>query len=106
MADADSLRELDTELARVVDRLSSLPLTKVALVRDDCHETAVRLVEETRRLTDDIPVHAEVPRLEPQGVGALIAVLGRDYREAAKAAPESDVSQVVAWLVELRRSLP
>ena len=64
------------------------------------------MVEWPRHLTDDIPADAEVPRLEPQGVGALIAVVGRDYREAAKAAPESDVSQVVAWLVELRRSLP
>lgn len=106
MADATDLRALDTELARVVDRLNSLPLTKVAAASESCHLLAARLVDETRRLTDDIPVDAEVPRLEPQGVGALIAVLGRDYREAAKAAPESDVSQVIAWLGELRRSLP
>lgn len=106
MSDPDDLRDLERELDRVVDRLNSLPLARVEGFAPRCWRTADLIVEQTRRLTDDIPAHATVPTLQPHGLGAMLAVLGRDYLEAAGAPPGADVSIVTEALGDLRRALP
>lgn len=106
MATDDDLRVLDTELTRVVDRLNAMPLARAATAWETCYAAAELILDSTRALTDDIPSGAVLPRLAPQGLGSLIAVLGHDYGEAAKAAPPADVSPVVGRLIDLRRSLP
>ena len=78
----------------------------MAQAADDCHRTAEVILMRTRPLTDDIPADARLPRLEPQGMGALLAVVGHDYlRAAAESATPGD-PQVLAALVALRRALP
>ena len=106
MTDSDDLRELERELHRVVDRLISMPLTRAAGTAADCRRAALEIVEQTRILTDEIPAGAAVPELGPQGLGAMLAVLGTDYLEAARRTPHPDVSVVTAALVDLRRALP
>ena len=106
MAAEDDLHQFDLELARVVDRLNGMPLARAATATDSCYAVAEFLLDRTRDLTDEIPAGASLPRLAPAGLGALIAVLGRDYRDAVQAAPGTDVSAAVDRLVGLRRSLP
>ena len=106
MASEEELRELELELTRVVDRLNSMPLARVGSAGEECYAVAGLILAETRQLTYGIPADARLPRLDPQGFCALIAVVGEDYEKAVKAAPLSDVSPVLDRLIELRRSLP
>lgn len=106
MTDPEQLRDLERELGRVVDRLTSMPLAKAAGAAADCRRAALEIVEQTRILTDEIPPDATVPELGPQGLGAMLAVLGTDYLDAARRTPHADVSAVTAALVDLRRALP
>lgn len=106
MTDADDLRELERELTRVVDRLNSMPLARAEGAAAGCRDAALVLVEQTKLLTDEIPADAALPSLGPQGLGAMLAVLGKDYLDAARASTQRDVSPVVDALASLRRSLP
>lgn len=106
MSDDEDLRVLNAELGRIVDRLNTMPLARAATVSADCYAVANLVLEQTRALTDEIPAEATLPDLEAHGLGALVNVLGRDYENAAKAAPRADIGPVVDRLVELRRSLP
>lgn len=109
-----NLDELETELRRIVDRLTSMPLARATSVAESCRELGEFLVAQTRLLTDEIPETARVPSLRPQGLGAMIAVLGRDYLAAARAAVDAgpdadgdvDVTVVLQRLTNMRRSLP
>jgi hypothetical protein len=98
--------DLTVELRRVVDRLDSMPLARASAAGPACRRTALLLVARTRELTADIPADAVVPDLGPQGLGSMIAVLGREYIEAARATRTADLGPVLAALVELRRALP
>ena len=106
MSDPEDLRQLERELERVVDRLTSMPLARAERAAADCRHAALVIVDETRALTDDIPADAVLPDLGPQGLGAMLAVLGTDYVDAVRKVPGADVSVVTATLVELRRALP
>ncbi len=103
---SDELYEIERELRRIVDRLTSMPLDRAATATADCEQAAQLLLAQTRLLTDDIPADARIPMLGPQGIGAMIAVLGRDYLNAAHASEASDPSPVLDALVTLRRALP
>lgn len=100
-----ALHDVERELVRVVDRLSSMPLTRAEHARADVRAAAERLLEHTRRLDPAIP-GATLPDLAPQGLAAMIAVLGRDWLAVAGRASEDDVDTVLAELVALRRALP
>lgn len=106
MTDTEDLRELERELDRVVDRLTSMPLARAEGATADCRRAAFVIVEQSRLLTDEIPADAVVPELAPQGLGSMLAVLGTDYLAAARRMPDADVSAVTAALVTLRRALP
>ena len=96
--------EVERELQRVVDRLNSMPLTKVTLAAADVQACAETLVREGRQLGVPIPSDVDLPALQPQGFGSMIAVLGDDCLRAA--AGDADLSGVLKTLVTLRRSLP
>jgi len=106
MVTSDELRSVEVELERVTDRLNSMPLVRAATTTADCYSMAELLLSQTRLLDDNIPTDASLPMLGPQGLGSLIAVLGWDYADAAKAAPLADAGPVIAGLIDLRRSLP
>lgn len=103
MADVDAW-EVERELARVVDRLGTLPLSRAAAAQGDVHACALELVAISRRLGVPIPADVAVPDLAPQGSSALIAVLGRDCLLAAH---DADALRAINdALVALRRALP
>jgi hypothetical protein len=106
MTDSDEIREVERELDRVVDRLTSMPLTRAEGATADCRQAALVLIEQTRRLTDEIPIDAALPDLGPQGLGSMLAVLGGDYLAAARASSNPDLSPALDALVALRRALP
>ena len=103
MSDLD---DVATELRRIVDRLNSAPLTKVEPLIPRCHELAVFLVDRTRALGAAIPLDAEVPLVGSSATGAQLAVLGRDYLEAARTTGQSETADVLERLAALRRELP
>ena len=102
----DELHDLEVELRRVVDRLDSMPLPRAESAAADCRTAAQFIVDRTRPLCDDIPVDARVPALGAQGLGSMLAVVGRDYLTAVRSAPDADIAPVVDALVTLRRALP
>jgi hypothetical protein len=99
-----SYEDIERELRRVVDRLTTLSLDRLATCGPDCRRTADVLVAHTRALDPEVPVGAAVPDLGPQGLGAMLAVLGRDYLAVVDSDPEA--GDVLAALVTLRRALP
>lgn len=101
-----SLQEVERELGRVVDRLTSMPLNRAATATDDCQRAAEEILEQTRRIDPAIPADARLPRLQPQGLGAMLAVVGNDWLNAARASSDPDVDPVLDALVRLRRALP
>lgn len=96
--------EVERELQRVVDRLNSIPLTKVTLAAAEVQACAETLVREGRARGVPIPDGAKLPVLQPQGFGSMIAVLGSDCLGVAVS--DDDLTEVLAALVALRRSLP
>ena len=106
MTDPESLRDLERELDRVVGRLTSMALARAEGAAADCRRAALVIIEQTRLLTDEIPADAALPELGPQGLGAMLAVLGSDYLAVVRRVPDAEVSAVTAALVELRRALP
>lgn len=100
----DLQADTERELRRVVDRLTTMPLARAETASPDVHRCAEVLVEQGRALGVPIPADAQLPNLGPQGLGPLIAVLGQDCLDAARA--PSDLKQVLDALVRLRRALP
>lgn len=98
--------DVERELTRVVDRLGSMPLSRAAEARAPVREAAQGLVRLTRDLDGDVPDDALLPDLAPQALYALLAVVGRDYLEAAGATEDPDLTPARDLLVALRRALP
>jgi hypothetical protein len=106
VSEDDGFDDVERELWRVVDRLNSLPLTKAAAATSDVYAAAHVLLNQTRRLDPAVPADAGLPNLAPQGLGAMVAVLGGDWLDAARASSEPDIDPVLDALVTLRRALP
>jgi hypothetical protein len=101
-----SIEDVERELTRVVDRLTTMPLARAATAREPVQAAAEQFVHLTRRLGGGVPADATLPDLAPQGLGALIAVLGRDLLDAAQENAQPDLDAALDVLVALRRSLP
>lgn len=106
MSEAAALHEVERELDRVVDRLMSMPLGKASTAASDVMAAAEALLNECRRLDPQVPAHATLPTLAPQGFGPMIAVLGTDWLASARTSADPDADAVLDILVRLRRSLP
>lgn len=104
--DADVSADCARELSRVVDRLGSMPLNRAGTATDTVMAIAEVLLAEGRRLGVPVPDDAALVPVQPQGLAALIAVLGRDCLEAARASRDADLGPVRDALVSLRRALP
>lgn len=103
---ADRYEEVERELARVVDRLAGMPLTKVERAMPDVQVAADALLVHLRTVDPDVPVDAALPSLGPTGQSAMIAVLGDDWLRAARTTGDADPAPVLAILVGLRHALP
>ena len=96
--------DVERELRRVVDRLTTVPLNRLADCGPACADAAAVLLAHTRARDAAVPEDAALPVLAPHGLGAMIAVLGRDYLAVVDDDPGAD--EVLAALVGLRRALP
>lgn len=101
-----SLSDVERELNRVVDRLTTMPLTRATSAQAPVRQAAAQLVDLTRSVGGTVPPDAQVPDLATHALGALIAVLGRDFLAAARAATDPDLDPALEALVSLRRALP
>ena len=90
--------DFDTELGRVVDRLRTMPMAKLAVSAELAFRTASQLLDLTPG------PHPPLPRLADRAAGDQLAVIGRDFRASAN--EEAAVTEATAALVELRRALP
>lgn len=90
--------DFDTELTRVVDRLRTMPMTKLAVSAELAFRTASQLLDLTPGS------HPTLPRLADRAAGDQLAVIGHDFRAAEH--DEAAVTEATAALVELRRALP
>ena len=106
MSEQASLHDVERELDRVVDRLTSMPLAKASTATPDVMAAAEALLGHCRQLDPQAPADATLPSLAPQGFGPLVAALGTDWLAAARTAPDPDSDGVLNILVRLRRSLP
>ena len=106
MSEPASLRDVERELDRVVDRLMSMPLARASTAAPDVMAAAQALLDHCRLLDPGVPPDATLPSLAPQGLGPLIAVLGTDWLAAAPTSSDPDCDGVLDVLVRLRRSLP
>jgi hypothetical protein len=83
-----------------------MPLARAETARGPVMTAAERLVRLTRDLGGQVPADARVPDLRPQALFALLAVVGRDYLDAARLADDVDTAPALELLVSLRRALP
>lgn len=90
--------DFDRELARVVDRLRTMPLTKLTAAADAAYGTATLLLHRT----PGVPQH--LPRIADHAAGDQLAVIGQDFRGLVD--DEAAVAEATAALIELRRTLP
>lgn len=100
-----SLEEIERELDRIVDRLTSVALDRLPPIAEKCYATAQTIVDRTRPLEPGIPDVA-LPEVAPNSLGWQLAVVGRDYLNAARASGDPQAEIVQDALVELRRALP
>jgi hypothetical protein len=103
MSDLDDIAR---ELRRVVDRLSSAPLTRIEPLLPHCHDVATFLVERTRAIDPHVPIDVPLPAVGATAAGAQLAVVGRDYLAAAERAGVVEADEVLVRLIDLRRQLP
>lgn len=88
---ADPARELE----RVVDRLRSMPLSRLTVAAPLAHAACAQILQ----AIDDV---RPVPRLADHASGDQLAVIGRDALERRPDRAEA----IEAVLVDLRRALP
>ena len=98
----DGAAEFDRELGRVVDRLRTMPLTKLAASAELAFRACERLLSMAIAAGDREPIH--LPRIGAHAAGDQLAVIGHDF-----ASLEPGVvayAQATEILVGLRRALP
>ena len=96
------------ELSRVVDRLRSMPLTRLAAPWGDYPSRAAGARALAQRLADRVAdvsgaPHRPVPDVGDAAVGDQVAVTGREFLSLVLS--EGDVSAVTADLREVRLTL-
>lgn len=90
--------DFQTELNRVVERLRTMPLTKLQTCTPDAWGTAQQIL----LLTPDTP--PQLPQIADHACGDQFAVIGQDFLKSAN--EEAAIAEATAALIELRRILP
>jgi hypothetical protein len=90
--------DFERELTRVVERLRTMPLTKISGCADLAYEAAQLIVQRTPRSPQ------RLPRIADHGIGDQLFVVGQEFLGAEH--DEAAVTEVTAALIELRRALP
>jgi hypothetical protein len=100
--DATTDEGYDRELTRIVDRLRTMPLTRLEAIQPQVHDLARTLVALARDFGDPAP--APLPEFSARASADVVLVLGRDVR--ACATTDAQLAAAAACLTEARRALP
>ncbi|MEY4137523.1 MAG: hypothetical protein RL205_1651 [Actinomycetota bacterium] len=95
--------EFERELARVVERLRTMPLTRLATCSDTVFELCGKFADLAHARGSGLPGASSVPRLGDHALPDQVRVLGM---ELASTADPSTLSQAYALLVDMRKALP
>jgi len=94
----------DTEVRRVVDRLRSMPLSRLPGAEQPARQACLALLDVSRSLGDPAP--SALPVLRPTAAGDQLAVLAADVRAAAlRRADPSALATATSILIGLRQAL-
>lgn len=101
---APDVDDFDTELRRVVDRLRSMPMSRLPGVEQTVRQACLELLDVSSSLGDPAP--ALLPSLRPTAAGDQVAVLGADVRDAAlRRSDAAALAAATTILTGLRRAL-
>lgn len=104
MIDREALDDYDRELSRVVDRLRSMPITRLSAAVEPCRTAAQALLSLSSSLGDPAP--CPLPKVQPVGLGDQIAVLGHDLRDVTLDRGDTGrLTEATSVLADLRHHL-
>jgi hypothetical protein len=95
--------EFERELARVVERVRTMPLTKLATCANEVFELCGQLADLAGQAGSSLPGAAGLPRLGDHALPDQLRVLGMEL--TATADPTS-LDQAHDLLVSMRKALP
>jgi len=103
LGQADLGDEFERELARVVERVRTMPLTKLATCADDIFALCGQFADLGRDWGSPLPGATAVPRLGDHALPDQLQVLGM---ELAAIADPTSLTQAHDLLVSMRKALP
>jgi hypothetical protein len=95
--------EFERELARVVERVRTMPLTKLATCADEVFELCGQLADLAGQAGSPLPGAAALPRLGDHALPDQLQVLGM---ELAATADSTTLVDAHGRLVKMRKALP
>lgn len=103
VSQAELGEEFERELARVVERVRTMPLTRLAVCADGVFALCGRFADLSRESGSGLPGAAAVPRLGDHALPDQLQVLGM---ELAAVADTSTLANAHDMLVSMRKALP
>ena len=95
--------EFERELARVVERVRTMPLTKLATCSDEVFELCGQLADLAGHAGSPLPGAAALPRLGDHALPDQLQVLGMELAATADSTTLADAHE---RLVKTRKALP
>ncbi len=103
MSTDDVGEEFERELARVVERVRTMPLTKLATCADDVFALCAQFADLANHAGSPLPDSTAVPRLRDHALPDQLRVLGM---ELAASADSTTLTEAHDLLVSMRKALP
>ena len=103
MSSVDLSEEYERELARVVERVRTMPLTRLATCSDEIFELCRSFADLAHESGSGLPGAQALPRLGDHALPDQLRVLGMEL--AAVGTPEV-IERGYALLVDMRKALP
>jgi hypothetical protein len=103
MSDSEIGEEYERELARVVERVRTMPLTKLATCSDDVFALCCALADLSQAAGSGLAGSRALPRLGDHGLPDQLQVLGM---ELAATGENTQIARGLELLVDMRKALP
>ena len=103
MSDSEIGEEYERELARVVERVRTMPLTKLATCSDDVFALCCALADLSQAAGSGLAGSRALPRLGDHGLPDQLRVLGM---ELAATGENAQITRGLELLVDMRKALP
>ena len=103
MSESEISEEYERELARVVERVRTMPLTKLSTCSDDVFALCCALADLSQAAGSGLAGSQALPRLGDHGLPDQLRVLGM---ELAATGENAQISRGHELLVDMRKALP